>query len=179
MRSMCSMRNGFISRSQGPLQKVCHGPARMSGHSCLPGPQTVCIPRGRLHEQNEEIPQMDGSAGRTHTTRTAQQPCCRELLQSFWTIRVFCHEAAPLCCMLLQEVIHQCHAWSCFCEMLALMYLQQGPQIVENETTPHRTHRMHRMHRARISKLGGATFLQLHVPPTARCHCFGSLSVAN
>ncbi len=70
MRSMRSMRGGFISRSRGPLQKVCHGPARMSGHSCLPGPQTVCIPGGRPHEQNEEVPRMDGSAGRTHTTRT-------------------------------------------------------------------------------------------------------------
>jgi hypothetical protein len=23
-----------------PLQKVCHGPARVLGHDCLPGPQT-------------------------------------------------------------------------------------------------------------------------------------------
>jgi hypothetical protein len=37
MRSMRSMRGGFISRSRGPLQKVCHDPARMSGHDCLPG----------------------------------------------------------------------------------------------------------------------------------------------
>ncbi len=27
------------------------------------------------------------------------------------------------------------------CEMLAVMYLQRGPQIAENETTTHRTHR--------------------------------------
>jgi hypothetical protein len=67
MCSMCSMRSGFISRGQGPLQKVCCGPARMSGHNCLPGPQMVCFPGGRLHEQNEEVPQMDGSAGRTRT----------------------------------------------------------------------------------------------------------------
>jgi hypothetical protein len=71
MCSMCSMRGGFIFRSLGPLQKVCHDPARMSGHNCLPGPQTVCFPGGRQHEQNEEVPQMDGSAGRTHTIRTA------------------------------------------------------------------------------------------------------------
>ncbi len=71
MRSMRSMRGGFIFRSRGPLQKVCHDPARMSGHDCLPGPQTVCFPGGRPHEQNEEVPQMDGSAGRTHTIRTA------------------------------------------------------------------------------------------------------------
>ena len=32
------------------------------------------------------------------------------------------------------------------CKMLAVMYLQRGPPIVENETTTHRTHRMHRMH---------------------------------
>ncbi len=51
MRSMRSMRGGSISRSRGPLQKACHGPARMSGHNCLPGPQTVCIPGGRPHEQ--------------------------------------------------------------------------------------------------------------------------------
>jgi hypothetical protein len=62
MRSMRSMRGGFISRSRGPLQKVCHGPARMSGHDCLPGPQTVCFPGGRPHEQNEEVPRIDGSA---------------------------------------------------------------------------------------------------------------------
>jgi hypothetical protein len=30
MRAMRSMRGGFISRSRGPLQKVCHDPARMS-----------------------------------------------------------------------------------------------------------------------------------------------------
>jgi hypothetical protein len=30
MRSMRSMRGGFICRSRGPLQKVCHGPARMA-----------------------------------------------------------------------------------------------------------------------------------------------------
>jgi hypothetical protein len=71
MRSMRSMRGGFISRSRGPLQKVCHDPARMSGHDCLPGLQTVCFPGGRPHEQNEEVPRMDGSAGRTHTIRTA------------------------------------------------------------------------------------------------------------
>jgi hypothetical protein len=35
MRSMRSMRGGFIFRSRGPLQKVCHGPAHMSGHDCL------------------------------------------------------------------------------------------------------------------------------------------------
>ncbi len=35
---MRSMRSGF--------QKVCHDPARMSGHNCLPGPQTVCSPEG-------------------------------------------------------------------------------------------------------------------------------------
>jgi hypothetical protein len=46
MRSMRSMHGGFISRSRGPLQKVCHGPARMSGHDCLPGPQAVCSPEG-------------------------------------------------------------------------------------------------------------------------------------
>jgi hypothetical protein len=40
MRSMRSMRGGFISRSRGPLQQVCHGPARVLGHDCLPGPQT-------------------------------------------------------------------------------------------------------------------------------------------
>jgi hypothetical protein len=63
--AMRSMRGGFISRSRGPLQKVCHDPARrsMSGHNCLPGPQTVCFPGGRPHEQNEEVPRMDGSAG--------------------------------------------------------------------------------------------------------------------
>jgi hypothetical protein len=44
MRSMRSVRGGFISRSRGPLQKVCHGPARVSGHDCLLGPQTVCSP---------------------------------------------------------------------------------------------------------------------------------------
>jgi hypothetical protein len=44
MCSMCSMRGGFNFRSQGPLQKVCHGPARMSGHNCLPRQQTVCFP---------------------------------------------------------------------------------------------------------------------------------------
>ncbi len=71
MRSMCSMRGGFISHSWGPLQKVCHDPVRMSGHNCLPGQQTVCFPGGRPHEQNEEVPRMDGSAGRTHTIRTA------------------------------------------------------------------------------------------------------------
>jgi hypothetical protein len=71
MRSMCSMSGGFIFHSRGPLQKVCHDPARMSGHDCLPGQQTVCFPGGRLHEQNEEVPLMDGSAGRTHTIRTA------------------------------------------------------------------------------------------------------------
>ncbi len=85
--AMRSMRGGFISRSRGPLQKVCHDPARMSGHDCLPGPQTVCFPRGRPHEQNEEVPLMDGSAGRTHTMRTAHMcsltpqtttPVCRE-----------------------------------------------------------------------------------------------------
>jgi hypothetical protein len=65
MRSMRSMRGGFISRSRGPLQKVCHDPARMSGHDCLPGPQTVCFPGGRPHEQNEEVPRMDGSASLT------------------------------------------------------------------------------------------------------------------
>jgi hypothetical protein len=72
--SMCSMRSmcgGFIFRSQGPLQKVCHYPARMSGHNCLPGQQTVCFPGGRPHEHNKEVPRMDGSAGRTHTIRTA------------------------------------------------------------------------------------------------------------
>jgi hypothetical protein len=53
MRSMRSMRAGFIFRSRGPLQKVCHGSARMSGHNCLPGPQTDCFPGGRPHEQNE------------------------------------------------------------------------------------------------------------------------------
>jgi hypothetical protein len=68
---MRSMRCGFIFRSRGPLQKVCHDPARMSGYDCLPGPQTVCFPGGRPHEQNEEVPRMDGSAGRTHTIRTA------------------------------------------------------------------------------------------------------------
>jgi hypothetical protein len=50
-----SMRGGFIFRSRGPLQKVCHGPARMSGHNCLPGPQTVCFPGGRPHEQNDRF----------------------------------------------------------------------------------------------------------------------------
>jgi hypothetical protein len=30
------------------------------------------------------------------------------------------------------------------CEMLAVMYLQRGPPIAENESTPHRTHRTHR-----------------------------------
>jgi hypothetical protein len=30
------------------------------------------------------------------------------------------------------------------CEMLAVMYLQRGPPIAENETTTHRTHRTHR-----------------------------------
>ncbi len=29
MRSMRSMRGGFIFRSRGPLQKVCHGSARL------------------------------------------------------------------------------------------------------------------------------------------------------
>ncbi len=41
------------------MQKVCHGPAPMSGHDCLPGPQTVCFPGGRLHERNEEVPHCD------------------------------------------------------------------------------------------------------------------------
>jgi hypothetical protein len=34
------------------------------------------------------------------------------------------------------------------CEMLAVMYLQRGPPIAENETTTHRTHRTHRTHSA-------------------------------
>ncbi len=44
-------------------------------------------------------------------------------------------------------MIHQCHAWSCLpqCEMLAVMYLQRGPPITENESTTHRTHRTHRL----------------------------------
>ncbi len=47
MRSMRSMRSrsvrgGFVSRSRGPLQKVCHGSARIAGHNCLPGPVGPC-----------------------------------------------------------------------------------------------------------------------------------------
>ncbi len=30
------------------------------------------------------------------------------------------------------------------CETLAVMYLQRGPPIVENQSTTHRTHRTHR-----------------------------------
>jgi hypothetical protein len=41
------------------------------------------------------------------------------------------------------EAIHQCHAWSCLRDVakLAVMYLQRGPPIAENEPTTHRTHR--------------------------------------
>ncbi len=48
--------------------------------------------------------------------------------------------------------IHTCiHSWrrstsvmlGHACEMLAVMYLQRGPPIAENESTTHRTHRTH------------------------------------
>jgi hypothetical protein len=37
------------------------------------------------------------------------------------------------------------------CEMLAVMYLQRGPPIAENESTTHRTHRTHRWGLAKCS----------------------------
>jgi hypothetical protein len=53
MRSMRSMRGDFIFRSRGPFQKLRHGPARMSGNDCLPGPQTVCSPEGDRDRMNK------------------------------------------------------------------------------------------------------------------------------
>ncbi len=61
IHTMCavrSVRGGFIFRSWGPLQKACHGPARMSGHNCLLEPQTVCSPEG------DHMNKMRGSTGR-------------------------------------------------------------------------------------------------------------------
>jgi hypothetical protein len=51
IRSMRPMRGGFISRSRGPLQKVCHDPARM----CL----VTTASRGRKRSVSPEEDRMN------------------------------------------------------------------------------------------------------------------------
>ncbi len=51
----------FISRSRGPLQKVCHGPARMSGHNCLQGPQS--LRRQSVSPEGDHMNKTRGSTG--------------------------------------------------------------------------------------------------------------------
>ncbi len=44
----------FFPRSRGPLKRYAMASTRMSGHNCLPGPQTVCSPKGNHIDINEE-----------------------------------------------------------------------------------------------------------------------------
>jgi hypothetical protein len=108
----------LIFRSRGPLQKVCHGPARMSGHDCLPGPQTVCsdyfLHSGALGEGT-----IVHCSSMTRVTR----------------------HGVTLPGRVASLVRPHCG------RNYAVMYLQRGPPIAENNPTTHRTHRTHRTQR--------------------------------
>ena len=58
------------------------------------------------------------------------------------------------------------------CEMLAVMYLQPGPPIAENETTTHGTHRTHRTQGHGHGRGHGIFILATHSPQVALMSSF-------
>jgi len=69
MCSMRSMRGGLLPVVKGPCKRYAMAGTYVRPQ-LPPGAADGLFPRGRPHEQNEEVPLMDGSASRTHTTRT-------------------------------------------------------------------------------------------------------------